>query len=395
MHQGKIKSTDFNEELVRQIYSDLNEATGKGYGKTYTNYDRDPGQKLKLAQNVFKFSAAKTYQEQAKLNYLLNDENGNRRTYAEFKPLADKMNLEFNQTYLKTEVGTFQRTAAQAKKWAKYDSQKDLYPNLQYKTAKDKRVRDDHEAVDDIIKPIDDKFWDTWYPPNGWNCRCYVVQTTKQATNLEPKGNPTLGFHNNPGKTGQPMDGEHPYFIFPKKEANQIRVGFEELKLKEPMYKEIHSKGKAKLEGSIFSDPADFAENIATGKILVNQLKANVKIRPHVNPAILKNKKNPEYQINGNVADLKSISSNSGITNGFKKAKEQMGNLASYSVVFNLDSIKKINSSSIIQQIENKISQNRGKKIASLFFTYKNKAVELTRKEILRKEFDKLKELLE
>lgn len=394
LHQGKIKGADFNEDLVRQIYTDLNKATGKGYGKTYTNYERDPGRKLKLAQNVFKFSAAKAYQEQAKLNYLLYDEKGNRRTIAEFRKEAAKLNIDFNQTHLKTEVGTFQRAAAQVKKWAKYEDQKDLYPNLQYKTAGDKRVRDDHDAVDDVIKPIDDKFWDTWYPPNGWNCRCYVVQTGKTATNVDPKGNPTMGFHNNVGKTARPMDEEHPYFIFPKKEANKIRVGFEELKLKDPIYKEIYRNGKAKLEGSIFSDPKDVGQNISIGKLLVDQLKVNVSIRPHVNPAIIKHRKNPEYTINGKVADLKNINSNSGITNGFKRAKDQMGTLASYRVVFNLDAVKKINVGSIIQQIENKVSQNRGKKITSLFFTYKSKAIELTRAQILNKEFDQLKDLL-
>lgn len=394
LHSGKMQPTDLNEQLVRQTYKDLSEGVGKGYGKDFYNYERNAERKLELRQNLYKFSGAKNYQQTAKLNFLLQGDDGNPRPFPEFKKEALKLNEEYNRNYLRTEFQTSQRAGAQAEKWGKYEGQKALYPNLQYKTAGDKRVRDDHDDVADVIKPIDDKFWDTWYPPNGWNCRCYVVQTSKGASSGTPPGKPTMGFHNNVGKSGSVFDGEHPYFIFPKKEAGKIRSGFEELKLQEPMYDQIYKKGKAKLEGSLWSDPADIENNIASGKILVSQLNINVKIRPHVNPVILKNRKNPEFEIRGNVADLKNIRSNKGITNGFDSARQQMGNQASYSVIFNLDGLKKPDITAIQNQLNNKISPERGKKISSVFFTYKGKAAELKRGEIVARQYEKLIELL-
>ncbi|MEH6406660.1 MAG: phage minor head protein [Leeuwenhoekiella sp.] len=376
------------------MYGDLSGAAAKGYGKEFYNYDRNGERKLKLQQNVFRFSAAKTYQEQAFLNYLLKDETGNRRSFADFKKEALKLDIEYNQNYLKTELQTFQRASAMAEKWGKYEEQKGLYPNLQYKTAKDDRVREDHAELLDIIKPIGDRFWDKWYPPNGWNCRCYVVQTDKQAISGTPEGDPTLGFHNNPGKTSQPVDTEHPYYIFPKKEVGKIRTSFEGLKENLPMYSEVHKKGKGSLELSVWADPADIFINMQAGKVLVDKLAAKVKIRPHIDATIKKGYKNPEFEINGIVGDLKGISSNMGIKNGFTSAKKQMGNLESYTVVFSLDKIKSIDLSTIIIELRNRISPNRGKKIKSVFFTYKAKAIELKRDDIIAGKFEKLIELV-
>jgi len=39
----------------------------------------------------------------------------------------------------------------------------------------DGKTRAEHKLLHNIVRPINDKFWDTHYPPNGWNCRCKVM----------------------------------------------------------------------------------------------------------------------------------------------------------------------------------------------------------------------------
>ncbi|WP_170227603.1 phage head morphogenesis protein [Flavobacterium noncentrifugens] len=62
-----------------------------------------------------------------------------------------------------------------AGKWA------EVLPNyyLQYRTAKDNHVRVSHQALADITLPSDDAFWISYYPPNGWRCRCNAIQVRK------------------------------------------------------------------------------------------------------------------------------------------------------------------------------------------------------------------------
>ena len=44
----------------------------------------------------------------------------------------------------------------------------------------DSRTRPAHRLMDGIIKPINDPFWTTRYPPNGYRCRCTTVALTER-----------------------------------------------------------------------------------------------------------------------------------------------------------------------------------------------------------------------
>ncbi|MHB1026093.1 MAG: phage head morphogenesis protein, partial [Desulfobacteria bacterium] len=42
----------------------------------------------------------------------------------------------------------------------------------QYDAVMDRRTRPTHAALDGRVWRADDPFWDTWYPQNGYRCRC-------------------------------------------------------------------------------------------------------------------------------------------------------------------------------------------------------------------------------
>lgn len=44
-----------------------------------------------------------------------------------------------------------------------------------YVTVGDDRVREEHAALDGVTLPKDDPFWQRFFPPNGWNCRCQAI----------------------------------------------------------------------------------------------------------------------------------------------------------------------------------------------------------------------------
>jgi SPP1 gp7 family putative phage head morphogenesis protein len=49
-----------------------------------------------------------------------------------------------------------------------------------YVTVGDDRVREEHAAIDGTVLPKDDAFWQRFYPPNGWNCRCQAIPLFEQ-----------------------------------------------------------------------------------------------------------------------------------------------------------------------------------------------------------------------
>ncbi len=80
---------------------------------------------------------------------------------------------------LKTIYDTNIRMAHSAGKWERLQQTKKTRPYLAYHAVIDERTRVSHKQWDKLVLPIDDSFWDTHYPPNGWHCRCKVSSYSK------------------------------------------------------------------------------------------------------------------------------------------------------------------------------------------------------------------------
>ena len=48
-------------------------------------------------------------------------------------------------------------------------------PYLRYVASSSRNPRPEHVAWYNLVLPADDPWWDTHYPPNGWGCKCGVV----------------------------------------------------------------------------------------------------------------------------------------------------------------------------------------------------------------------------
>lgn len=76
-------------------------------------------------------------------------------------------------------------------------------PYWQYSAVNDSRTRPAHAALNGRIFPADHPFWDTWYPPNGFNCRCGVVSLS--AGEVRRRGL-TVETHDPTGELVEPPD---------------------------------------------------------------------------------------------------------------------------------------------------------------------------------------------
>lgn len=94
--------------------------------------------------------------------------------------------------------------------WDMIQSQAEEAPYLIYDAVDDHRTRPEHAALDGTVLPVDDVFWRTHYPPNGWNCRCGVNQYSAdelaaRGLKTTPRPNPGTRRWKNP-RTGKIHD---------------------------------------------------------------------------------------------------------------------------------------------------------------------------------------------
>ncbi len=192
----------------------------EGFGANLSGLDYDtPDAHMlhSLTQNVYQFSAAKNHTQMRQLSQALLDDNGKLRTWTDFRNNAFKINQEHTITWLKAEYDTSIASAQMARKWVEIQQNKSTLPYLQFDAILDSRTSPICKPLDGVIKPIDDSFWNTYYPPNHFRCRSSVKQLAKGVVTANhkivhpEKGVPEM-FKTNLAKTGMIFPPAHPYW---------------------------------------------------------------------------------------------------------------------------------------------------------------------------------------
>jgi SPP1 gp7 family putative phage head morphogenesis protein len=110
---------------------------------------------------------------------------------------------------LQTIYETNLRTSRAAGQWERIQRVKEARPYLRYVAMPD--AREEHRAWHDTVLPVDDPWWSTHMPPNGWGCRCKVQQlssselerygfaVSNRPTAVEDKTGIGKGWDYNPG----------------------------------------------------------------------------------------------------------------------------------------------------------------------------------------------------
>jgi hypothetical protein len=254
-------------------------------------------------------------------------------------PIADHQ----CHNWLETEYNTAVLRARQAANWQQFQAEKDILPNLKWLPSTSPNPGADHRQFWNTILPVDHPFWDQHRPGDRWNCKCDLTSTDEPATSVpsgSPAGNdPQPGLKDNPGKTHAVFSDDHPYFPTDCKHCPFYKPGIkarlanvfraqQEKHCNNCPYADMAIEGtngyKAdttfgnRLLINEHADQSELADNIRAAKSLLDSFADMViKIREHV---LIHGVKNPEYEINGLIADRKGIKGEKGITSAFKKA---------------------------------------------------------------------------
>lgn len=224
----EITPDDLDNRNVQGLTNEINNVLQDALRKGIV-YEIPDAMMQHFANNVYVFSGCKTFDELRALSDLLKDEKVEIKPFSKFFKDVRQVHDKYNKNYLESEYLFATQSAQMASKWADFEKDGDRY-NLQYRTANDSRVRYEHAVLHDITLPPSDPFWAKYFPPNGWRCRCNVVQVrvnrypasdSATANDLGEKATYTVGkggvntsamFRFNPGKQNIIFPETHPYF---------------------------------------------------------------------------------------------------------------------------------------------------------------------------------------
>ncbi|MCZ2128843.1 MAG: minor capsid protein [Bacteroidia bacterium] len=331
VHSGELTPGQIDKEVTTFVANNLLKGVFTGFENDFDSVDYDtPDHKMlaHLEKNVYYFSAAKQYHEVVELNEALRD--GKRvLTFQEFKEKAFAINEKYNANYLRAEYNHAIASSQMARRWVDIQEAKETHPLLRYDTVGDDRVRPAHKSLEGITKPIDDPFWNTWYPPNGWNCRCDVRQmqdgkiTPTEKINT-PTDTPDI-FKINTAKQGMVYPPKHPYWALPAKHIDEVIKSANELwKSNSKGYKTINSfSNGGRVEAHAMADKIDLEYNTIESSWWAEKTSAKIKILPHSTDKYVKNAEIIYNNVLSDFKETKKAGTIKSIRGLCKKAKNQ------------------------------------------------------------------------
>lgn len=329
--KGNYKPEDLQKE---KPYQNLIKSTFEIFNFAIVDNDVPKEMKKALQSDAYLFGSLKTNAQLFEASKLLLNDEGRLKPFSDVSKQFDGLNINYNQNYLEAEYEFAVASSQSAAQWASYGGS-DRY-NLQYRTAKDERVRASHQALADITLPKEDPFWSSFYPPNGWRCRCVAVEVLKDkyevsnsdvAMKSGEKATTELGkdgknrleiFRFNPGQKQVVFPPTHPYGkvkgadVVKSKFSNIINNSkkIESIKeiLSKPLqeqYKTIYnhkSGGRVEMHKLVNTNAEDYKDILNSAKAFSRTGKT-VKLLPEIN---IKDKEARAIIFKG----LKSVSSN-------------------------------------------------------------------------------------
>jgi SPP1 gp7 family putative phage head morphogenesis protein len=383
IYKGKIRSGDVDPEFIQELAQEVWKAVKKGYNLDFDSpglQTHDFEMLQHLERNVYVFYGFQNYHQLRDITSLLYDEQGNVRPFADFKKDVKDIDENYNVNYLAAEYDFAVNSSAMASRWVQFQVEKGALPFLQYQTVGDSRVRASHAALDKIIKKVDDPFWNNYYPPNGWGCRCSVRQLTEgEETKIDKSLLPELPpmFRNNTAKQGVVFPESHPYYNVNKQTRQSILKAVEKIIPNRQEFQRVHEGKKG---GYVDVHPAhskqERVENIETGIILANQGYKVKLLAVSSKPGA----KNPDAMIGIKQFEIKHNhkASKGAIDSELRKAKSQANNIL-------LHVKSSIKPGALASAIQNRVA--RSENVQSLMLYYQGKLLVFTRKQILNKGF--------
>jgi hypothetical protein len=310
---------EFEQNLWHITASQLNKAVDEAF-KEFDSGSPEQAFANKLKYQNAILSAFKSKQQTTTLNNIRIATQA--KSFTEFKKSVLSVVQDYNKRYLKIEYATAKQSARSAKNYQNALKDEDLYPNIKYMPSIAVEPREEHKKYYNVIKPLEDPFWNTHLPPLTWGCQCQWKTTDEEVSELPadlPKPDPGLDI--NPGKEGALFSQSHPYFDQPDAVSARVIKSNIAAMHKRPISDLTYFYGDKKTKGSAYSFDwlgKEHALNTRIGKAYA--------LKGH--DVQLFGYKHPDSKINGIWNEFKSPAKISiqSIDQNFRKANNQFKN---------------------------------------------------------------------
>jgi SPP1 gp7 family putative phage head morphogenesis protein len=156
-------------------------------------------------------------------------------SFSDWKAQALEQEWHLPDSRLELILRMHTQTAYNAGAWERFEDTADARGFLMYDAINDARTRPAHRAMDGIIRPIGDSFWDSHSPPCGYNCRCGLISLTDEQAH--DRGGVTVsipsdamadpGFGSRPMLGGNAVDAFHALAITVPEPIQQEAMDFQ------------------------------------------------------------------------------------------------------------------------------------------------------------------------
>ena len=383
--ERKHALNDIQTELFNYLLNEYNQAADNAFPEC-VNQDITNGidpefrfyQALRYNNGVF--AAFKAHRTQSDMVKKLRNKDGSLKPfeqwYNDVQPIAEHQ----CRKWLETEYNTAVLRAQQAADWRRFVENKDIFPNLKWLPSTSPNPGKDHLPFWNIVRPVDDPFWNEHRPGDRWNCKCDLRATTEPVTELPANSEnekPHPGLDNNPGKDAKLFSNTHPYIAKAADGADEA-VKARLLEHYEANEYYIDKPSNGRLTISFIADDKDLTDNIRAARAILDSFEdTKVFIRPDYRECDMPGHKNPEYRIDGLVADRKGFMGKNGVKNAFREAIKQ----GCECVVLDLDMHyrdKKISMLKIVNDIYGRHTDFSEGIIKKCYIVYNSKAVAFT-----------------
>lgn len=253
IYNGEVDPRNLPEDLYLALADYIMGAVYDGFGGGVEFGMIDEKLASALTENVYFFSAAKTFQQTLEMSNQLVNEDGEIRPFSEFKEFAKEIFVRYNggkiedevkPGWLEAEYNTAISQAGHIKKWNDIEDQKEALPYLIRNEVDDSVECDICAAVNGACFPVDHPFWNENGGDLHFNCRGIVEQadqeegekrqwTDEQAAEAsraaDEAGRDDM-FKYNPGKQEEIFSTEgksqHSYFQVPKEYVKFAQTNF-------------------------------------------------------------------------------------------------------------------------------------------------------------------------